>query len=149
MIHSPCPTKATSSAFTDLIEALATTLQTQFSLFEMDRSDPCRPPALEAKVLSWIYAEELADSFALMPSTSMAADCRKVMAQQISQVLRWDVCDPETMVAVFLEASRATNALPKGTRDSAELMRALVLLDTLIELQTRLLGVLESVAQDL
>jgi hypothetical protein len=147
MIHSVRPAKPTTTAFTDLTEAITSTIQSHFDLFEMERSDARRAATIAAKVLAWLQAEELADSFALMPSTSMAADCRKVMAQQIFQVLQWEDCDPEIMVAVFLEASRAAHALPKGTVESAELMRALVLLDALIELQAQLLGLIESVPQ--
>lgn len=147
MIHSVRPAKPNTNAFTDLIEALASTIQMQINLFEMDRSDSRRRAALEAKTLEWIDANEIAASFAILPSTSIASECRKVMAKQILQVMRWEVCDQNNMVAAFLEAAHAANAMEKETEDSAELTRALEVLDALIELQTHLLGMVEPVSQ--
>lgn len=146
MFHSVTPSPSASSTFADVIAALNLTIQTQYDLNGMDRSNARRPAAREASILAWLTAEQHASLFVQTHRPLTSEDPRTQMARHILTVLGWEDCNSEAMIDVFRAAFRAARAVPPSTIAHDQLKLALELLDALIELQAATFGVDQSLS---
>ncbi|WP_281981752.1 hypothetical protein [Thalassorhabdomicrobium marinisediminis] len=141
MTHSPAPARAT--AFVQVLATLDCALQAQAPLFYL--TPPDAPPVVpEERLLLWMLAEQHASRFARSHAGQPAdqlADPRAHMAHLIFTVLDWDTCTVDTMLEVFGAACRLAYDVPDGTLCRGQMMEALTLLDTLLEIQAHRFGV--------
>ncbi|WP_281982470.1 hypothetical protein [Thalassorhabdomicrobium marinisediminis] len=141
MTHSPAPARAT--AFAHVLTALDLALQAQAPLFYL--TPPDAPPVLsDESLLIWMLAEQQASRFAQSHAGQSAdhlTDLRAQMVHLIFTVLDWDTCTVDTMLEVFRAACRVAYDVPDGTLCRSQMMEALILLDTLLEIQAHRFGV--------